>query len=471
MWKILYKEIDIACTPCSFQQDTIRNACNADLATMLEDTSIPRGTITTQKHALSPFAVAVTVMCLRGRAVSKGQEAFDLLNGALSACETHSAGCAEQDVSWRRTLWNHLKLPVNAATLRSSTILSAGPHLSRPLPEPSNVMIDALGHKVQRQDMGVPYENFVLYSVALRLECLRLAAAPPGDGGVRASSMLPNATGFLARSQLIAGSHLAARHPAELAIAVALPTANINVFLARLCTQTAALLLPSAVNTILDAPVPQHVSRALSFQQSSTVPLLDVGSVTFRFNSVAVAVATDCPATFPCVVLDHPLLTDPTKRFGRRVRQELVAKMTDAYTTKTQFDSVAFVAWARSITTSHVDLTHAVELMVESVTKTAALIARAVHTKQTILFKPTNMSNPLCDVIAAVPCDAVNSVVLLWLEIRDRTSAEFSDQIQKAIQAELLLAPVVEALATNSRVTVVGTLYVPVARAEFVVDP
>ena len=427
---------------------------------------------TTTKNALSPFAVTVTVLALRGQALPRdgagnliGQTAFGLLDGALLACACHSAGCAEhRHPSWRSAVQKQLSQ--NTPKMASSLLLKDEPHLlPTQLSEPSRFMVNvsgpSAGRNVQVQDMGVPYEDFVLYSVALRLECLRLAA---GAGRIPASNLLPRAVGCLQRPSICAASALV-RHPSEHAIAIALPSADINSFLARLCTQTAALLLPSSVTMILDAAVTETI-HASKFFDGSKSPL-DIASVEFMFNSVVVADPANWPHTFPCVVSDHLKLTDKKSTIGPLIRQCVVAELLASATAGVPCNPGALIAWALS---AHgVDLTESMKSMVESVEKTVTLVERAARTRQATLFKPTNRTNPLADVIVAVPCAIDNSVLMIWLEVRDQMNAGFSSKLDKATSAELLLAPVVAAL-TRQGITLVGTFYVPVARAPFLLQ-
>jgi hypothetical protein len=99
--------------------DTQRDARNAELATMLHG-----------RIVLSPFAVAVTVMALRGKQ-DPTCKIFRFLNSALMACANHTAGCAKDATeSWR--------ISVQKGVLKSknrSPILMSDKHLGRQFPK------------------------------------------------------------------------------------------------------------------------------------------------------------------------------------------------------------------------------------------------------------------------------------------------------------------------------------------------
>jgi hypothetical protein len=425
----------------------VRAARNSDLATVLG-----------QQNALSPFAVAVTVLSLRGRA-GHHDSALRFLDSALQSCEMHSAGCADHmPHSWRSLLQKQLS---SHAAIVQSAILSNDPRLARgaaPLPEPSAFMPGATV-----TNLGLPYENFVLHAIALRLECLRLGA---GAGKISASRLLPGAIGVLRRPPLVVGSGLAARHPADLAIAVALPTADANAFLASLCTQTAALLLPSSITMVLAQGMAQSVNMSRHFESGVGVPLPDLSTFEFSFDSVAVAAAADCPATFPVVVLNPQLSSQPHSSL---IRQSLVAALSSAAQAKVAFDSVGFVATV--LAQYGIDTGVFVPRVVAALDKMVALVERAVATRQALLIKPVDPVNPLCDICAIIPCALpVRSVFFLWFEVRDRRRASFQEKLDLANSAELLVGPAAERLALIG-VTIAGTLLVPVARAPFNLVP
>lgn len=434
----------------------MRAARNSDLATLLG-----------QRVALSPFAVAITVLALRGRRVPLdaagapcGPGVMRFLDDALRACEEHSAGCAaNMPQSWRFLVQKQLS---SHPAIQRSDILNGDPRLAHgaaPLPEPSAVMPGA-----SVQNLGAPYENFVQHAIALRLECLRLSAAVAGK--FPASRLLPNAIGILRRSPLVAGSGLLTRHPADSSIAVALPTDDAGAFLARLCTQTAALLLPSSVNLILAQSSTQSVNLPRHFESTDVAPPPDLSTVEFLFNSVAVASAADCPVTFPVVVIS-PALQASGNVLGQLLRQSLVAALTDAARSHVEFDAARFSA---TVSATHgVDMGVFVPRVVAALQKVVQLIERAALMRQAIIFKPTDPINPLCDVCATIPCAAPErSVFVILFEVRDRRKAQFRDKLEMANVAELLLGPAAEMLSQRG-VSIAGTIFVPVARAPFVV--
>ena len=311
--------------------------------------------------------------------------------------------------------------------------------------------------------IGVPYENFVLQAMALRLECLRLGSVAAG-GSFSAAQFLPSAIGVLQRAPLIAGSGLAARLPVDSQIAVALPTADAGAFLARLCTQTAALLLPSTVFMILAPGSPQSVSLPRYFEPLAGSPPPDLANARFAFDAVEVASAADCPATFPVVVL-NPSLQAGGLPLGQLLRQSLVAALADAARSMTAFDAAGFVAGA--LAAHGIDTGTFVERTATALDKVVALVERAIAMRRAIFFKPTNPTNPLCDVCAVIPCaPPLCAVFMLWFEVRDRRKAGFNEKLDMALNAEFLLGPAAERLA-HAGVSIAGTVFVPVARAPF----
>lgn len=424
----------------------MRNARNADLATLLG-----------QKTALSPFAVAITVLALRGRAAP--DSVLSLLDAALRACEEHSAGCAaHMPQSWRFVVQKQLR---SHPAIQRSSILSGDPRLAQgaaPLPEPSAVMPGATVSSI-----GVPYENFVLQALALRLECLRRGFIA-AEGSFSAAHFLPSAIGMLRRAPLVAGSGLAARLPVDSQIAVALPTADAGAFLARLCTQTAALLLPSSVSMILAPSSAQSVSLPRYFEPLADLPPPDLSSARFAFDAVEVASVADCPHTFPVVVL-NPTLQTSGLPLGQLLRQSLVAALADAARSMTAFDAPGFVA--STLAAHGIDTGTFVARTAAALDKVVALIERAIAMRRAILFKPTDPTNPLCDVCAIIPCALpLHAVFMLWFEVRDRRKAGFNDKLDMAINAEFLLGPAAERLA-HAGVSIAGTVFIPVARAPF----
>lgn len=419
------------------------------------------------KTALSPFAVAITVHALRGQprlsvGTSSDVTAYAMLDGVLSACERHSAGCAgsmSPPHTWRYDVREVLK---SSTVSLMSGILRVDSRLlgSVDLPEPSKDMPGVFVHNI-----GDAYEEFVLNAVALRLECLRLRALVGSSEGVKsfpASLLLPDTVGVIRRTPLLVGSGLVVRHPADENIAVALPTPSTIEFLAHLCTQTAALMLPSSVKMILAGSVEEDVPSGLHFEPSIPV---DMSSVKFACASVALALAAECPVTFPVVMLEPS-----TGPLAAMLRQKLVAELSAAANANLCFDSIGFVAATRS---AYIQVPANFKLFVDRVVadvdKVVTLVMRSSSTKQAILFKPgmgTKSSNPLCDLCAIVPSATEGSVFFLWFEVRDRVKADFCKKLTIANNSEFMLAPVAERVK-HSGVCIEGTIFVPVTRSSF----
>lgn len=420
------------------------------------------------KVALSPFAVAITVLALRrsSRVEITGSVVFKMLDGSLRACEAHSAGCAASmppPHTWRYDVQAALKTACQAPAMLQSAILSGDPRLTPTaalLPEPSASMPG-----VTVNNLGDSYEAFVLHAVALRLECLRVSTAVGSVAGLCSfvgSQLVPQAVGVLRRAPLVAGSGMAARHSADTNVTVAMPLANHNDFLAKLCTQTAALLFPSSVTMILKGVRIEEVSQA-HFVTPPSGSLPDVASLRFSFSSVCIAAGPDCPRSFPVVAL-APLRSKP---LGALLRQKLVADLSAAASANARFDAAAFVAAACTAHSAEVNgsLEPFVDQVVADVDKVVTLAERASSTRQAILFKPGD-GNPLCDICAIIPCATEGSVFFLWFEVRDRIMAGFTSKLSIANESEFMVAPVAERLK-HRRVSVEGTLFIPVSRSSF----
>lgn len=422
----------------ALSDETTRIARNAELATTLG-----------KGVALSPFAVAVTVMALRGTQVSVGQDVFKWLDNALRACALHSAGCAnDMPTSWRSTAQTQLQNTTHL--LQDSLILRQDPRLAkgaRALPEPSMNMPNVSVH-----NMGQPYEVFVLNALALRLECLRCSTCSPGSptGRFVASLLLPPADGMLRRPQLFRGCGLTGRHHVDDSISVVVPSGDAHLFLARLCTQTASLLLPSSITSILrGAETDTSVQRSLHFDKR--LPM-DLGTLTFVYSSVAVATGRACPHTFPVIQIDN------AKHSDCQVRLSFLSRAA----TTGRFDEICAKSTEKGISQMAADVLAVKNLAVQAATL-----------KQAVLFAPSNATNPLCDVVAIIPCDhaaaAPSMVFFLWMEMRDRELSNFGSKLNQAVTNEFLLAPVA-ILLERDNIAVAGAVLMPVTRVSFQVQ-
>lgn len=349
----------------------------------------------------------------------------------------------------------------------------------------------------------------MLYGLALRLECLRLASAAAGPtdldglGHVPMHLLLPPAIGVIHRPAAGTGveeelpplespywnhdalkpyaamlregvsaaavtavmqcggvqlqSRAAGRHPAE-NVVVAVPTTND--YLARLCTRTASLLLPVPVTMILDSVIPTIVDMHL-LRETDGPPSI-IRDATISFRSVTVLPTSDpaCPNAFPVLVLN----TDSAEVTARE-QQLLLAALMEAASYGVEFDTRQFVAECKK--RAGVNLRKQVECAVASLNAITGLVVRACETREAIVFKPSDPSNPLCDVVAILP-SSVPRAVYLWLgEVRDRADAAFDEKLKLARKSELLLAPLALRLARREY-SLAGTVLMPVARAPFV---
>jgi hypothetical protein len=458
---------------------TSRDARNAELATTLD-----------AKLVLSPFAVAITIMALRGPGEAERAATdplFRHLNSALHACEQNAAGChseqsrqsvqknenSERLGSWRQSVQKQIKTLVSQGA--SSTLLRRDVRLASEaalLPGPDATV------PVPVHAAGQSYENFVLHALALRLDCLRLSCQH--QLGVLASAFLPPTVGVAKRPALVEGSGLLARHAAERSISIAVPRKSDGVaagtVMARLCTQTAALLLPSTV-TVLLIPYATDTSIHKRAHFDDTLTALDLARLALDYRSVVVVVfpseATPCPTRFPKLKLDNPHLADPTNPLGPLVRQAFLAELCNAASLSPDMRSLSvsrFVDW--TLTKTGITLGQGdqrdLQASVTDVLAVCSLVRQAVTLRQAVLFKPTNPTNPLCDFAVIIPCATESrSVLFLWLEMRDRRDSNFGEKLANIAKDELLIAPLATLLEKHYGISVVGTVYLPVTRALF----
>jgi hypothetical protein len=147
-------------------QEVLKQARNAEIATVLG-----------KKPTLSPFAVAITVLSLRFSnnhpMIGEGQpdKIFTLIDHALTACHSHSAGCAENcNLPWPIFVQNRLK----QLSITNSLILCEDPLINKPtasdLIRPTEGFVFKSGAAVH--NIGQPFEDFSIWALALRLQCL-----------------------------------------------------------------------------------------------------------------------------------------------------------------------------------------------------------------------------------------------------------------------------------------------------------
>jgi hypothetical protein len=423
--------------------ELLRAARNADLATKLGG-----------KFVLSPFAVAATV-CAVQKPVDDAQLAvWQLLRRAVGACSEHMAGCATNaGVRWQETVRRRLVKLRTKGILADSTLLTSDDRLSAgapPLPTPATSSLGGAAHNA-----GRAFEDFLLYSVALRLECLRQSAHSRGQAEFPASAFLPEAVGMLSRAATTS------RHPAN-AVTVALCTGDNAAFMARLCTQTAALLLPSSVGTNISGVRSEPLNTSYF---DPAVPVLDLSQLMLTCAAppeVDVSSA-DCPRSFPQLERDTTLSLEDNLRGQQRLVKELTANAKK----KQQNASFNVDAYCRRFKANRTFVTNAAS----AVTKVAALARSSSDNSRAVVFKPTDKTNPLCDVVAIVPCraDPGRGVAFFLIEAKDRAKSNVSEKLAAVMGNELLLVPVAEHLR-RFNITLVATVFVPVARAAFTLD-
>ncbi|RYG65372.1 hypothetical protein EON64_12055 [archaeon] len=99
------------------------------------------------------------------------------------------------------------------------------------------------------------------------------------------------------------------------------------------------------------------------------------------------------------------------------------------------------------------------------------LVNQAVVDKTAILFRPSDGTNPLCDVVMVLPTapsesSTAQQVSFVLVELRDRIQSNFGDKLDKfTTKSELLLTPVKCALGRLG-ITVERTVFVCCGRSE-----
>lgn len=284
----------------------------------------------------------------------------------------------------------------------------------------------------------------------------QVGAPPPWR--VDAADLLPPAVGTLLRPAVALPAGLA-RHAIEsnLAVSFAVEPGSAADMLAKLCTRTASLMLPTPVTMILEPAALDRVQRSLMGPPPAQ-PL-----PAFAFASVAVATEAECPTSFPTFAN----LVAPDNELNVPLRIALLAALTAAAAANAPLDVAAFVNAPRPVPFGNV--TKLVHAAVESLCRVTELARRAATDSQVVLFKPTSLTNALCDVVAIFPC-AGAALYFVCLEVRDRTSANVDEKLSLAQRSELMLAPLAERLAHDG-IIVVGAMYVVVARAAFALVP
>jgi hypothetical protein len=403
-------------------EEVRREARNAELATMLNKTV-----------TLSPFAVAVTVLALE-KAPEHGTTMYRFLLAALRACTRYSAGCALNVVpSWPEQVQNIVKRAKS-----DSPLLSADPRLADNAQSLNFPRVDVMpGATVE--NIGVPFEDFILHALALRLECARIQRAKI----VCASDLLPPLVGVLKRPP---GRQ---RHASELNILVSLTSHDPDADLARLCTQTAALLLPSSIKNIMHKEQIEVVKSAQYFEDCH----MNFGNLRFEYDEVLIADEL-VPCTFPVVVVNQPT--------ELKMHADLIDELASPYFTPADFCSRVASAKLKNIQRAEEDLYQVVELVDE-----------AIYNQRVILFKPSDLCNPLCDVVAILPCKndpetplGRHKVCFLFIELKDTTSAAVKKKFDLAWKRELMLKPVAEVL--NDRRIDVSNVFVCCSRIPIV---
>ena len=436
----------------------IKKARNAGLATLLESRTNPG----IAKTTLSPFAVAITVMALRARLDERlsNDKIYHYLNNALVACESHSAGCAVnvsysppdgyakvQDLgrgfhsAWPLIVQENLKKvkepETNEQIIKRSHLLAHDRRLkpgSAPLYDPNKFLAKAKREPSNPtgycsvETIGAPFEIFVMNALALRLQCLlQQQHYNIGGASVKASQLLPKPHGIIDRP---------ARHPAEMGIVASLFT-DPEVDLARLCTQTAALLLPTTISCMLNGHK-DDVIQAEFFRRGVLAPSFE--TIFFSYDSVRIVEKANSPQHFPVVTIA------PFDNYT--LNNNLVSAFYNV-----AFDSAEFMRGNPNalredqVRNLHDDMNTVVALAVESATQSKA-----------VLFQPSDAKNPMCDNIVILPVvSATNppslSVCFLFIELKDRIYNDFAKKFKKLTHdtnaQALMLGPVASALERN----------------------
>lgn len=400
--------------------------------------------------ALSPFAVAITVLAMRSNLSSlEGDQIFSFLNEALKACEKHSAGCASDcSLPWPILVQHTLKkLP----KIAQSQILKDDSNL-----KPTSVdlvvtcPLDVFpGATVG--NIGEAFETFVLHALALRLQCL-IEILPVGHFFIPASQFLPQGVGVLCRPATHASCR--ARDAVETEVVLSVCT-DPAVDLPKLCTQTAALLLPSTISSMLQVPTPdKSISLArhcCPIDATALCALANMDRLFFSFERVIV-VKDDhivrVPQFFPAVWI--------SPRDNGEIHHQLVDALSADLDS---FDPSAFVSIYAGCSIKEVTGTCA------DAKRFVKLVQQAVADKTAILFRPSDATNPLCDIVMVLPTapsesSTAQQVSFVFIELRDRVQSNFGKKLGKfTTKFELLLTPVKCALG-KSNITVERAVFV-----------
>jgi hypothetical protein len=251
---------------------------------------------------------------------------------------------------------------------------------------------------------------------------------------------------------------------------------NPDVDLARMCTQTAALLLPSTVARIMsDIHTDNSVSRSRHLQPApaagtGTGPPPDpIATARFDYSAVIVADGHSLlppPWTFPVVVMN------PNTNW--LLMQQLVDTLGRDAASGSAFDSNAFCSAHSADHPNRADVLR----NAEDVQRVTQLALTAANERHAIIFMPGDPTNPLCDVCAVLPLLTSSgrpSVCFLFIEVKDSLKNRFEDKLimltdTSGAARELLLAPVVTAL-DRAGVDVAFSVLVQCGRTRVVVQP
>lgn len=426
------------------QPATAKIARNAGIATDLAG-----------KTALSPFAVAITVLAMRSLpSYVVDDQVFLLFNEALKACEQHSAGCAAGcSCPWPITIQRALQ---NFPKKTMSRILTEDSNLQ---PTSADLVIcgrlDVFPGAIVN-NIGEPFEAFVLSALALRLQCLVLNRTKERPF-IIASQFLPEGVGVLRRPAGHGSCRTRDAVETEVVLAVCTDPA---VDLPKLCTQTAALLLPSTISSMLQAPSPDDSislpKHCCDHADHDTV-LSVMGKLLFNFERVLVLKDT-VPRFFP-VVLVSP-------RDGAEIHHQLVDALSVDLNSFNPHDFVTkhVACNVKEVASACADVKSVVEI-----------VTRAVTDRTAILFRPSDTCNPLCDVVMVLPTvlptaisesASTRHVSFVFIELRDRVQSNFGEKLDKfTTKFELLLTPVKCALGLTG-IAIERTIFVCCGRCE-----
>ena len=439
-WHIIRQFLVESVRSCGISTATARLARNHELAT-----EIAYDDIRTQV-VLSPFAVVVTVKVIQAEARSASDPVGSLLLNIMleifKACDDHAAGCVKNhtDPKWRQKVLQKLRIEFanENSPLRQSPILSKDDRVTGLAPIASD-QISAFKSGACVERMGEPFERFTRWAVALRLS----ASLQTGDTGaaiatVLASDILPQFFGRVNR----------AAFDDDVAVEVAF-VVNVNREQAALFTSTAALMLPSSVDMILDRPTTCEIQRdCLSDIREQGYDL----KATFQYDGVLVEDDSRTPFSFPM------LSVEPTEP-GNPVHRNLLNFVTEALDKGLRIDEAAAREYVRREQDKNPALAQHLKAgrvlrTYDDVSRVVALVHQSSSQRKAIVWNPSNPCNPGADNVVIIPTRVDRNVVMLFIENNDTKSNEKINKQLRLWTSNVLLLPAIKQVADASGITV-----------------